>query len=189
MLHPTSIPMPRRIFKRYLPDARTIREHPSLRFLGELLHDPGLWHLNRRSVSGAFAVGLFCMWVPIPLQMLLAALLAIVFRVNLPLSSALVWITNPLTMAPMFYAAHRLGAWMLDHQPVPLRFELSIDWLGNRLEQIWQPFLLGCGVFAVLSALLGFVLVRVFWRYHLIRRLQEKRLRHSLLSKRRRDAK
>jgi len=171
-----------------MPDARTIREHPSLRVLGELLHDPGLWHLNRRSVSGAFAVGLFCAWVPIPMQMLLAALLAIAFRVNLPLSSALVWITNPLTMPPLFYAAYRLGTWLLDQRPVPLRFELSIDWLGSRLAQIWEPFLLGCGVFAMASALLGFVLVRLFWRYQLIRRLQEKRLRHKLLRKRRRDA-
>lgn len=171
--------MPKKLFKRYMPEPRKIREHPSLRFLGDLLHDPGLWHLNRRSASGACAVGLFCMWIPVPFQMLLAALLAIPFRVNLALSVVLVWITNPITMPPMFYAAYWLGAELLDYEEMPIDFELSMEWLGSSLAHIWQPFLLGCGVFAVLSSALGYALVRLTWRYHLIRRLQEKRLRRK----------
>ena len=43
----------------------------------------------------------------------LASVLAIVSRCNLPVAFALVWITNPLTIPPMFYFAYRLGAWLL----------------------------------------------------------------------------
>ena len=57
--------MPRRLFKRYMPDPEQIRNHRSLRFLGKLLHEPNLWHLNRRSVSRAMAMGLFAAFVPL----------------------------------------------------------------------------------------------------------------------------
>jgi uncharacterized protein (DUF2062 family) len=80
-----------------------IKGHKNLSFLGEKLHDPNLWHLNRRSVSAAFAIGLFAAWIPTPGQMVIAAIIALYFRANLPISVALVWITNPLTMPPMFY--------------------------------------------------------------------------------------
>ena len=117
--------MPKKFLQRLMPDHRTIREHRHLRFLGTLLHDPNLWHLNRRSASGAFAVGLFVAWVPVPFQMLLGAIGAILFRVNLPLSAALVWVSNPLTMPPLFYFAYLVGGWLLSRQRSLLRSALG----------------------------------------------------------------
>jgi hypothetical protein len=101
--------VPKKLIKRYLPDHQTLRTHRHLQVFGARLHDPNLWHLNRRSASGAFAVGLFVAFIPLPLQMLLAAALAIVTQVNLPVSVALVWITNPVTMPPIFYFCYRVG--------------------------------------------------------------------------------
>jgi len=78
--------MPKKFIKRYLPDHEKIRNHKSLnKIFGTLLHDPNLLHLNRRSVSGAMAVGLFLAFVPLPIQMGLAAGIAILIRVNLPI--------------------------------------------------------------------------------------------------------
>ncbi|MCB1903170.1 MAG: DUF2062 domain-containing protein, partial [Gammaproteobacteria bacterium] len=76
--------MPKQIIKRFAPDHEVIRNHKHLRIFGNLLHDPNLWHMNRRSVSGAFAVGLFWAFIPIPMQMVAAAAIAIIARVNLP---------------------------------------------------------------------------------------------------------
>lgn len=173
--------MPKKFLKRLMPDHRTIREHRHLRFLGTLLHDPNLWHLNRRSASGAVAVGLFIAWVPIPFQMLVAAIGAILFRVNLPLSSALVWITNPLTMPPMFYFAYLVGGWVLGGASVDhIAFELSLQWLTTELVLIWQPFLLGCFIMGTLSAAAGYLTIRGLWRLHLVKYYRTRKLRRRL---------
>ena len=82
--------MPRHLIKRYSPDHEKIRNHKHVKVFGKLLHDPNLWHLNRRSVSGAFGVGLFWAMIPMPFQMIAAAATAIGLRTNLPLSVVLV---------------------------------------------------------------------------------------------------
>ncbi len=131
--------MTRKIIRRYLPDASQMRTHPHLRLFHRWLHSANLWHLNRRSVPGAVAVGLFWAFIPSPTQMLPAAASAIALRVNLPLSLALSWIANPLTMPPMFYFNYRVGTWLLDRPERPFHFELSWDWLTHELSLLWQP--------------------------------------------------
>jgi uncharacterized protein (DUF2062 family) len=167
--------MPKRIIKRFLPADHTVRNHRHLRWLGVHLHDPNLWHLNRRSVAGAAAVGMFMAFVPVPFQMVLAAAGAIIARVNLPVSVALVWTTNPLTMPPLFYSAYRLGALLMGQSAQPWHFELSMTWLTGELQSIWQPFLLGSLVIAVAAAAAGYGLVRLLWRWVVVRTWQTRR--------------
>jgi len=173
--------MPKKYIRKFLPDPHKIRDHNSLKIFGELLHDPNLWHLNRKSVASAFAVGLFCMWIPIPFQMVLAAAIAILVRSNLPISAALVWITNPLTMAPMFYFAYELGALMLNTPANQFSFEPSAEWLMNEMLVIWKPFLTGSFTLAIFSALAGFFTVRLLWRLHIVRYIKQKALKRLKL--------
>ena len=63
-----------KLLHKFIPDHDVIKQHKNLQFLGDKLHDPNLWHLNRRSVAMAFAVGLFGAWIPTPGQMAIAAL-------------------------------------------------------------------------------------------------------------------
>jgi uncharacterized protein (DUF2062 family) len=161
--------MPKKYFKRIMPDHDKIRNHKHLQVFGKLLHDANLWHLNRRSVSGAFANGLFMAFVPVPFQMILAAGAAIIFRVNLPLSVALVWLTNPLTMPPMFYGTYKLGAWLMGTSAGEFNFELSYDWLVTGLAEIWKPFLLGCFVSGTVASILGYITIRLLWRWHIVK--------------------
>lgn len=167
--------MPKKLIKRVLPDHLEFRNHKSVRFLGALLHDPNLWHLNRRSVSGAVGLGLFMAWMPVPSQMVLSAILSIALRVNLPIAVVSVWVTNPITMPPMFYMAYRLGAAMLGIQPKGFEFQLSFSWLIETLSEIWQPFLTGCVVMGIISSGLGYLAVRLYWRWHIYRALQKRR--------------
>ena len=156
--------MPKRYFKHLIPDPHKIREHRYLRFLGPILHDPNLLHVNKRSVSGAVSVGLFVAFVPVPFQMLLAAISSVVVRVNLPVAVGVVWVSNPLTMPPMFYFSYKIGAWTLAVPEMDFDFELSFDWLGHSLSEIWEPFLLGCFIMGSVSAVVGGLSVRILWR-------------------------
>jgi uncharacterized protein (DUF2062 family) len=157
--------MPRRLFKRYMPDPTSIREHKSLRFLGTLLHDPNLWHLNRHSVARAMAVGLFAAFLPIPLQMLLAAILAIIVRGNMPIAVSLVWLTNPITMPAVFFFTYQTGAWLMDVPARHLPDELTWEWISGELSTLWQPFLLGSVVTGLVLGALAYCLVMMYWRW------------------------
>ncbi|MFK7854409.1 MAG: DUF2062 domain-containing protein [Granulosicoccus sp.] len=138
---------------------------------------PMVWHLNRRSVAGGVAVGLFVSWIPIPLQMLLAAVLAAVLRVHVPVSVVMVWFTNPLTFAPLLYAAWHSGSMILG-QPVlaePLSF--STQSILTNAGHAWPTLLTGMIFCASVSAVLGFCTTLVVWRIHAIRRWRQRRQR------------
>lgn len=153
-----------------MPDPHEIKNNKTLQIFGDLLHDPNLWHMNRRSVAGAFAVGLFFAWWPVPFQMVLAAGGAIFLRTNLPLSVALVWITNPVTMPAMFYGAYVLGTWIIDVPETKFVMELSFDWLMNEMAAIWKPFLTGCMIAGVVSSALGYISISFIWRYSVLKK-------------------
>ena len=161
--------MPRKFLKQFLPDPQKMAEHPHLKHFGERLTDPKLWHLNRRSVSGAVALGLFIAFMPIPGQMILAVLLALYFQFNLPIAALGVWITNPLTVAPLFFFAYKVGSWILQVPVEEHHFSLSIQWFTEELIIIWQPLLLGCLICALTASLLGVLLVRLIWRVSVAR--------------------
>ncbi|PID46142.1 MAG: ATP-binding protein [Proteobacteria bacterium] len=167
--------MPKKFFKRYSPDPKRIKETPGLGFLGERLHQPNLWHFNRHSVSKAFAIGLFCCWIPLPFQTVIAACLALYFRANLALSVALVFLTNPVTIPPVFYFAYRLGNWILGGEGIDFSIELSWDWLVNSMGLVWQPLFLGCLLSGIFTSMLGYLTVQLIWRQH-IRKHQKLRL-------------
>lgn len=169
--------MPRKIIKKMMPHHSHVTENALLRKLGPRIHDPGLWHINRRSVSGALAVGLFCAFIPVPFQMFLAAIGALLFRVNILIAVPTVWISNPFTIPPLFYFCYLVGVWILGMNPGEFHFELSFDWLANELALIWQPFLLGCFVVGTASAMLGFLGIRLVWRYHIFQHIRERRKR------------
>lgn len=167
--------MPKDFIKKYMPDPNAVKNNKSLRFLGPLMHDPNLWHLNRHSVSKAFAIGLFWGCIPIPLQMLFAAFCAMRFKANLPLAVALVWFSNPLTMPPIFYAEYLLGAWLLDIPASPFEYELSFAWLKDKLFQIGIPMYFGSFLSGVTLGLLGYYAINLIWRKSIIKKWNKRK--------------
>ena len=155
--------MSKRFFRRYLPSPERVLEQKSLRFLHRWLGDANLWHLNRRSLSGAAFIGVFSAMLPMPMQMAVAAILAIRLRCNLPLSAALVWLSNPLTFVPLCYANYRVGAWLLGLPPYPPD-GIDIHWLVEQLAPLWA----GSLATGLLGGLCAWLAVRWLWRLSVI---------------------
>jgi len=171
--------VPKRLIKRWIPDRAKLRKHPRLQVFGERLHDPNIWHLNRRSVAGGLALGVFVAFIPLPVQMLIAAALSLWVRVNLPLAIVTVWITNPVTIPPIFYVSYKIGNWMLNSWPLNLLFKWSptdhLMW--KNLGMYAGPLLLGSLSLGCLLAILTYTLVRFAWRLNVISRIRQRRQR------------
>jgi len=162
--------MARKFFRRFTLSRETINQHRTLRLFRHWLEDPNLWHLNRYSVSSAVFIGLLVAFVPLPIHIIMVALIAIWWRANLPISLSVIWISNPITIPPQFFMAYKVGAQLLQQPPLHIEFELSLHWLRMEFVHIWQPLLLGCLICGLGAAFLGAGLVRIAWRLHVIAR-------------------
>ena len=171
--------MPKKIIKRWMPNHQTIKENKYLQIFGDLLHNANLWHFNRRSVAKAFAVGLFVAFLPIPFQMVLAASIAIIVHANLPLSVALVWITNPLTMPFIFYFNYVVGTWILGVSEQPFAFDASWQWVVESFSTIGPALFLGSVVLGAIFAIIGFFGIKILWRYSVAKEWKKRQYRHK----------
>lgn len=170
--------MPRKTLKRILPGRGVVRALPGMSWCAHWLGDENLWHVNRRSVSLGVAISLFFCYWPVPVQMLLAGLAAIALRANLPISVIGVWITNPVTIVPMYAPAYLLGAWLLGERVHPVS-ELTIKALGQNFGALW----LGCLIFGSVFALLGWTVVRIAWHWQVQLSWRDRRRRRMLRGK------
>ena len=183
--------MPRKLFRRFLPSHDSIRENRHLARLGPWLQHHNLWHLHRRSVAGGVAVGLFAGLIPgsNPVQFLAAALLAVGFKVNLPIAVGVTLYSNPLTIVPLYYTAFKLGELALwqgqtDFPNLDLALQgksfrewmpAVLDWLAS----VGKPLLVGIPLLALLLAFVGYFLVDHAWRLHVKHEWRRRRARHT----------
>ncbi|GEM_PF-46118 len=175
--------MVKKRLRKVIPNASDLRKSGALKPFGEWIYASNYWHLNRYSASMAFFVGLFVAFLPIPGQMLVAALLAIRLRCNLPLSVALVWVSNPLTAPPLFYMAYRLGGLLIGRPlAIPVGTEetaFDLYWLFAKIGTVWPPLLLGCLLLGLFAGSLGYFLISNIWRWRVARDWRRRRHRRA----------
>jgi uncharacterized protein (DUF2062 family) len=167
--------MPRRLLKKITPHQSTLQNRWYLKVFGSRIAHPGLWSLQRRSVTLAFALGLGICFVPLPIHLPLAVLLAIIGRLNLPTIVTTVFLVNPFTVVPVFYTAYRVGCALLGLTPQRFAFRFEFDWLQHGLGPMWRPFLLGCLTCGVLAGLAGWLALETFWRWRVRSRYRARR--------------
>lgn len=170
--------------KRLLPDAERVRHNPWLRWIGFALHHPQLWHITRRGVALGVALGIFFgLLVPIA-QIPLSAAAAVVLRANIPTAVASTLITNPVTFAPIYYAAYHLGATLIGEKGVPKNLEVGssengeASWI-DRIAALGKPLLLGLLILACSMGALAYLLITGVWRLKILLAWHRRRQRQS----------
>lgn len=100
----------RRMLRR-LPRRSNVTRYPLIRYWGEGARERGyLWSWKRPNVSRALYVGWIITLMPFGgIQILLAALLAVIFKANLTVAAGLQFISNPLTAAPLYVSTYFVG--------------------------------------------------------------------------------
>lgn len=166
--------MPKDLLKKYLPTPESIRNNKSLKFLGDVVHEPNLWHMNRHSVTKAIAIGLFWGCIPMPFQMVAAAFFAIWLNANLPLSLATVWFSNPITMPAIFYFEYLIGAAVLGMPSLGFEYELTWEWLSERIYSVGVPLYLGSIICGIILAVAGYFGVAWLWQRSVRKRWAER---------------
>lgn len=168
--------MRRHWFKKYLPNHDSMRRDKSLGWVASwLFRHPYIWHWNRQSVARGVAAGLLIAFMPLPLQMVTAALLAFIFRGNVPIAIATTWITNPITFVPFNLLIYKTGVLItqtngMDIVPnvhIPeLQWEnLGLIWeeIIKNLSKLSKSYFVGLAVVAASASFLGYCLVYFIW--------------------------
>ena len=166
--------MPRKFLRKHLPDVATVRSYRLVSMFGAWLHHPNLWCLNRRSVPGAVAIGLFCGLIPGPLQMLGALLIAAPLRKNIPVALLVTLYTNPLTIVPLYILAYGYGQLLLG-MPLgtmpqePFLWDWS-DLAGSLREFVAWTMALGkpLAIGLVALAVAGYFATEYGWRAYVV---------------------
>lgn len=162
------------ILRRLLPDPERVRRSRWLRWLGPALHHPHLWRPTRRGVALGVALGVFFgLLIPIA-QIPLSAAAAVILRANVPTAVASTLVSNPVTFAPLYYSAYRIGAALIGEEE-PRVTEASLEprgegpgaWLAfwwERVTALGRPLLLGLAILASTMGLLAYLLIDRLWR-------------------------
>lgn len=161
------------LIRSMLPSREELEKNRVLRPVAHLLLQPALWRFTRRSVPRAIGLGLFVgVLVMIPfLQPLSAALIAIPFRANVPLTAGVTLLTNPVTTPVLVISALWVGNRMFDLHADPSTLMAMFsngasvgDW-GHWLLSSAAPALMsGLAVIATILGVAGYLLSTLLWR-------------------------
>tara|TARA_Y100000588_G_scaffold26193_1_gene25795 strand:+ start:7771 stop:8214 length:444 start_codon:yes stop_codon:yes gene_type:complete len=120
----------------------------------------------------AIFLGLIVALMPlVGIQMLVVTLLALfVVRANLPVLVGLQWVSNPLTMGPIYYADYQIGIVALELFGIDLDIDTTLrdfDWSEFKWKDIWglidtfPPMMLGGLIIGSFVGLVGVALYKI----------------------------
>ena len=155
------------ILKKYSPK----REDINLGWLNKHLTDPELWKWNKKTIAKAFAIGLFCTFLPIPGHTILVAILSIMLSANILLSILVVWVSNPITMLPIYYFTYKIGASIIGIEIDP-EFEFSFGYLMDNLGSATLAMWIGGLITSIVASTVGYFSIISIYKYKALKRIK-----------------
>ena len=127
----------------------------------EKIHEAISAETDERSLAAGFAVGVFFSFTPLlSLHMVLALIVAVVFRFNKVATIAGAWVNNPYTMPFVFYGCFRFGEWILGMRiPSPSFESYTLKSLLKAAVPYAAPLFLGTTVVGLAAAAVAYVVV------------------------------
>jgi len=118
--------------------------------------------INRKNVSKGAFVGLFWAFIPMPMQMLAVLATTPLTRFNVPIAISAVWLSNPLTMPPMYYMEYLTGNFLLGEEGI-VGIEMTVDWFKNNFSRIFIPLYVGTAFYSIVVSSLVYLLINKLW--------------------------
>jgi len=137
--------------------------HKKLReFIKKYKIPPEYLATNRKMISRGVLIGLFIAFIPMPMQMAAVLLFVPFVRFNVPVALAMCWLSNPITMPPMYYMEYLTGSFLLGIQPEPV--EMTLEWFKNNLDDIFIPLYFGTAIYSIFGSIGAYFLVNFLWK-------------------------
>ncbi len=157
--------MPRRLLKKLCPNPGSMQKRWYLRPFGDESPIRACGRSHRRAVTSAFGVGLAICFIPLPVHLLVAALIAVCWRINLPAIYGTTLLVNPLTCVPVYYTAYRVErrSWgsarraSISTRPGVVR--------GRAWGRSGSPSCWAASPCAIVTGLLGWLILEFVWRW------------------------
>jgi len=142
------------------------------------------FNINRRMVTKGVFVGLFWGFIPMPMQMLAVVATTPFMRFNVPIAIAMVWLSNPFTMPPMYYVEYLTGNLILGKEGIA-DIELTLEWFSSNMGDIFLPLYIGTAFYSIFVAGSIYFLLNWLW----IRSVHEEKSEKSEKKKRKKNDK
>ena len=151
------ISMIRKVFKKKSSDKGKIDA-----FLEKYKLPKSYFGINRRSVTKGVAVGLFWGFIPMPMQMLAVVATTPFIKFNVPIAISMVWLSNPVTMPPMYYMEYLTGNFILGQEGIH-DIELTMEWFKTNIGDIFVPLYVGTAFYSIIVTGIIYLILNRLW--------------------------
>jgi len=169
-----------------LPTPAEVERNRLLRPIAHLILQPSLWRFTRRSVPRAIGIGLFVgILVMVPgVQPVAAALAAIPFRANVPLTAGTTLLTNPVTTPFLLMGSLWIGSDLFGFRADPgslmdmVHHHANLhQWISWLFSSAAPAMVSGLAFMAALSGIVGYFGATLVWRLWISNKWRRRRIK------------